>query len=402
MKQSHLGIKTDHNAPADADSKNAKLLTRAGFIKKEMAGVYSFLPMGFRALKKIEKIIFDEMERVGASPLLMPALTPIENWKKTGREKVDIAFRPTENTVLGWSHEEIITPIAKHLLRSPKDFPKCFFQIQTKFRDEPRAKSGLLRGREFLMKDAYSFHLNRENLREFYEKMAAAYFRIFEKCGLKSFQIESGGGEFSENISHEFSVISPAGEDKMIFCEKCGFAQNTEILGEISKCPKCAADLKIEKCIEVGNIFDLGTKYSDAFKFFAGGKNPVFMGCYGIGVSRLLGTIVETFADDAGMIFPKKVAPFSVHLISLRENAAAEKLSEKLENADIETLFDDRDESPGKKFADSDLFGIPLRVVISPKMREKNAVEIKIRKTGETREIPENELLDFCKNFFKK
>lgn len=399
MKQSFLAVRTDKNAPSDADSTNARLLTQAGFIRKEMAGVYSYLPMGLRVLKKIEKIVIEEMETVGAQQVGMPALTPLENWKKTGRENVDIGFHPTENTVLGWSHEEIVTPMARDLLRSYKDFPKCLFQIQTKFRNEPRAKSGLLRGREFLMKDAYSFHTNKEDLREYYEEMAKAYFKVYERCGLKSYKIESGGGEFSENISHEFSVISPAGEDEMIFCESCGFAQNIEVSGKLEKCPKCGSDLQCEKCVEVGNIFDLGSKYSDAFDFHFtdadGVQKPVIMGCYGIGVSRLLGTIVEAKADENGMIFPVSVAPFQVHIVSIKADDEAEKLETELEKAGIEVLLDDRNETPGKKFADSDLFGIPLRIVISARNLEKGVAEIKIRETGEVQEIPMEKVMEF-------
>lgn len=397
MKQSQLGTKTRKDVPAGEESRNAKLLIQGGYVKKEMAGVYSYLPLGLRVLKKIEQIIVEEMESVGAQQLLMPALTPKANWQQTGRAGVDIAYE-LENAILGWSHEEMVTPIAKEYIGGEKSLPLCYFQIQTKFRNEKRAKSGLLRGREFLMKDAYSFHTSKESLMEYYEKMAQAYFRVFDRCGLKSYKIESGGGEFSENISHEFSVISPVGEDTMVFCVSCGFAQNTEIATETTTCPKCGKPLREEPCIEAGNIFDLGTKYSEAFKLtYAdehGQQQPVIMGCYGIGVSRLLGTIVETFADDKGLVWPEKVAPFQVHLLSLKEDETAEKLYHQLRAAGIEVLFDDRDESPGKKFADSDLLGIPHRVVVSKRSLEQGGVELKKRNETEGKIIAREALLE--------
>ncbi len=407
MKQSHLAARTDKNAPHDAESVNAELLTRAGFVKKEMAGVYSFLPLGFRVLRKIEQIIREEMNAVGAQEGLMPVLTPRENWVKTGRATVDIGYTPTENTILSWSHEEMVTPIAKDLVRSYRDLPLCLYHIQAKFRNEPRAKSGLLRGREFIMKDAYSFHANQEDFEAYYEQMAHAYFRVFERCGLRAYRIQAGGGDFTDKFSDEFSVIAKCGEDTMIFCEKCGFAQNTEVAGTLTKgsdCPKCSAKLDETKCIEVGNIFDLGTKFSEAFDFRfadAEGKNqPVIMGCYGIGVSRLVGTIVEASSDENGMIWPHSVAPFHLHILSLKEDETAEKIVADLEQEGYEVLFDERNESPGKKFADSDLFGIPMRVVVSKRSLEQDSVEVKIRATGETKLVLMSELAQTVEDFF--
>lgn len=407
MKQSFLATRTDKNAPHDAESINAEFLTRAGFVKKEMAGVYSFLPLGFRVLKKIETIIREEMISVGAQEILMPIITPRENWDKTGRTETEIAYRPTENTVLAWSHEEMVTPIARDLLRSYRDLPTCLFHIQYKFRNEPRAKSGLLRGREFIMKDAYSFHLSQEDFKEYYEKMAAAYFRVFDRCGLKSYRIEAGGGAFSKSISHEFSVVSLAGEDRMIICQACGFASNLEIVTNIKDgdaCPKCGKQLREEKCVEVGNIFDLGTKYSDAFGFTVPGQDgksrPVVMGCYGIGVSRLVGTIVEASHDGNGIIWPKSVAPFDIHLLSLKENDIAKKIAFDLEEEGFTVLFDDRDETPGTKFADADLIGIPMRIVVSKRSLEKQSVEVKDRSTGESQLVSIHELPRLVWDFF--
>lgn len=409
MKQSQLALRTDKDAPHDAESINAGLLTRSGFVKKELSGVYSYFPIGHRVLKKIENIIVEEMESVCAQQVLMPAITPRDRWEKTGRADVDIAYTPTKSTILGWSHEEIVTPMAKEFIRSYKDLPKCLFQIQTKFRNEPRAKSGLLRGREFIMKDAYSFHATREDFEQYYENMAQAYFRVYQRCGLESYKIEAQGGEFSQNISHEFAVVTPAGEDVMVFCKACGFAQNTEVAGDLKKggaCPKCGKIVDEAKCVEVGNIFDLGTKYSDAFGLQVQGEDgkmiSVIMGCYGIGVSRLMGTVVEANHDEKGMIWPRNIAPFQVHVISLREDKTAEQVAFDLDQDGYEVLCDDRNESPGKKFADSDLIGIPLRVVVSKRTMEKESAEVCIRRTGDIQEIPLHQLPHFVWEFFTK
>lgn len=407
MRQSLLALRTDKNAPHDADSINAQLLTRGGFVKKEMAGVYSYLPLGVRVLKKIKQIIHEEMQAVDAQEVLMPIITPRENWETTGRADIDIAYTPTDNTILAWSHEEMVTPIAKDLIRSYRNLPVCLYHIQYKFRNEPRAKSGLLRGREFIMKDAYSFHASKADFESYYEKMAGAYFRVYERCGLKAYRIASGGGDFSQNISHEFSVVSPAGEDKMVICPGCAFAQNRELdesLKNGSACPTCGQPLQEETCVEVGNIFDLGSKYSDAFEMRytdAEGKlQPIHMGCYGIGVSRLMGTIAEVFHDDKGIIWPKTVAPFQIHLISLKADEIAARLVDDLEQEGYSVLFDDRSDTAGTKFADADLIGIPLRIVVSPRTLEANAIEARDRATGETTMIPLEELSHRVWEFF--
>ncbi len=407
MRQSQFAARTDKNAPHDAESVNAELLTRAGFVKKEMAGVYSYLPLGFRVLKKIDQIVREEMNNIGAQETLMPILTPRENWVKTGRADVDIGYAPTDNTILSWSHEEMVTPIAKDIIRSYRDLPLCLYHIQAKFRNEPRAKSGLLRGREFIMKDAYSFHANQEDFERFYEEMAKAYFRVFERCGLKAYRIKAGGGDFTEKLSDEFSVIAKAGEDTMVFCEASGFAQNVEVAGKLKKgdpCPLSGEPLDEANCIEVGNIFDLGTKFSESFNFQytdqEGKQHPLIMGCYGIGVSRLVGTIVEASHDDNGIIWPKSVAPFNIHVLSLKEDETASRIVYDLIDEGYDVLFDDRDETPGKKFADSDLFGIPMRIIVSKRSLEQESVEVKDRATGETQLIPISELAHTVWNFF--
>jgi len=302
-----------------------------------------------------------------------------------------------EDYGLGWTHEEVVTPIAQKFLNSEKDFPKSIYQIQTKYRNEPRAKSGLLRGREFIMKDMYSFHLNQEDLDNYYEKVKEAYFRVFERCGLKDFTYYTlaAGGAFTESFTNEFQTLTDSGEDIIYICDKCKFAMNKEVKAD--KCPECGHDVFLEKkSIEVGNIFKLGTKYSEAFNFKMQDKH-VIMGCYGIGISRLLGTIVEVFHDEKGIIFPKTVAPYDIYLIDIKSNGEAEKVYEMLQGEGYEVLFDDREKTPGEKFSDADLMGIPLRVVVSEKTLKEGAVEIKKRSEETIEMVKINEISNFLK-----
>ncbi len=400
MKLSQSLSITSKTAPHDEGSVNAKLLTQAGFVKKEMAGVYSYLPFGLRVLTKIQQIVREEMNAVNGQEVLMPALTPLANWKTTGRDNVEIAYKPDEKTVLGWSHEEIITPLVKQRIKSYRDLPFAAYQIQTKFRNEPRAKSGLLRGREFGMKDMYSFHTSQADLDQYYEQVKQAYFKVFERCGLKAYLVEALGGEFTQKRSHEFQVLTEAGEDKILVCKKCGLAWNDEL--KVEKCEKCKGQLKEEKGAEVGNIFDLGTRYSDAFglKFTGedGKQQTILMGCYGIGISRLIATVVEIHHDDAGIIWPASVTPFAVHLISLGKDETATKEADKLYaeliKQGVEVLYDDRKKTgAGEKFADADLIGCPLRVVVSPKTIEVGGVEVKKRTEKEVKVVKTAELL---------
>ena len=411
MLQSKLFAKTRKEAPKDEVSINAKLLIRAGFIDKLMAGSYTFLPLGLRVLRKIENIIREEMIAAGGQELLMPSLHPKENWAETGRwdtydslfkfasyySKIDLALGPT--------HEEIISPLVKKFNLSYKDLPLYLFQIQTKFRDEKRAKSGLLRGKEFLMKDLYSFHANEEDLNAYYEKMKTHYKNIFNKCGTgeKTCLTFASGGTFSK-YSHEFQLIALAGEDTIFLCEKCGIAVNGEIIDEQKECPECGnQDLKEEKAIETGNIFMLKTKYSDPFdlKFTdeKGKKNPVIMGCYGIGLSRLMGAVVEISNDKKGIIWPETIAPYQVHLLGLGgENQTvkdfAKKVYSDLQNQDLEVLYADRNAiNAGEKLADADLIGIPYRLIVSGKSLEKNGVELKKRREDKTDIVPLNKLI---------
>ncbi len=396
MLQSKLFTKTSRDAPADEVSVNAKLLTRGGFIEKLMAGVYSYLPLGLRVMRNIETIIREEMSAIGGQEVLLPAMHPKENWERTGRWKDpgrEVMFqfpgRGDREYGLGWTHEEIITPLVKKFVHSHKDLPFSAYQIQTKFRDEPRAKSGILRGREFAMKDLYSFHANETDLDRFYDIALGAYKKIFTRMGLAARVVEASGGVFSK-YSHEFQVLTPAGEDIVIFCDHCDFAQNREIvkLENGEPCPKCKAPVRAERAIEVGNIFKLKTRFSQAFnltyKDEHGKDNLVLMGCYGIGIGRAMGSIVEVHHDDKGILWPKEVAPFSVHLLALQDtpevHAAANKLYASLQKSKVEVLYDDRAHaSTGEKLNDADLIGIPVRLIVSEKTIAAESVEVKAR-----------------------
>lgn len=393
MKQSLLFTKTQKNAPRDEVSKNAQLLIQAGFIEKEIAGAYSFLPLGLLVLNKIIGIIREEMNVIGGQEIYLTALQNPEVWKKTGRwsdEVVDVWFKTelkSGGTLgLGTTHEEPLTNLMKKHISSYKDLPRYVYQFQNKFRNEIRAKSGIMRLREFIMKDLYSFHVDQEDLDKYYEKAALAYQKVFERVGLGelTYKTYASGGTFSK-YSHEFQTLTPAGEDLVYICEKCRVAVNKEIIEEIQhKCPECQEEnLREEKAVEVGNIFKLGTKFSDAlelhYKDEKGESRPVIMGCYGIGPQRLMGTVVEVLSDERGIIWPESVAPMKVHLLSLGKNKEAQKIYEELVENNIETLYDDRDTSAGEKFADSDLIGIPYRIVISEKSLLAGGAEIKKR-----------------------
>lgn len=410
MRQSQLATKTLREAPTEEQSVNAILLTRAGFIDKLSAGIYTFLPLGYRVLRKIEDIIREEMVKCGGQEILMPALHPKENWEKTGRWEIydPPLFNPkgvgNKDYVLAPTHEEVISPLTAKMIFSYKDLPFSLFQIQTKFRNEARAKSGLLRAREFSMKDLYSFHTDTADLDKYYDIVTDTYKNIFEKVGLgeRTYLTAASGGTFSK-YSHEFQTESPAGEDTIYICQKCKLAINKEIKDENPVCPQCQnPDFRETKAIEVGNIFKLGTKYSAPFdlkyKDKDGKEQLVIMGCYGIGPGRVMGTIVETYHDEKGIIWPESVAPFKAHLISLgNTKTKADKLYEQLTKTGIEILYDDRELSPGEKFAEADLIGIPYRLVISEKTLAKDSVEIKKRSAKEISLIGLDEVIEKLK-----
>jgi prolyl-tRNA synthetase len=389
MRLSQLFTKTSKNSLSDADSLNAKLLTQAGFISKEISGVYNYLPLGLKVLRKIENIIRQEMDKIGAQEILMPALSSIDNWVKSERDKMDVLFH-LDKLVLNPTHEELVTPLVKKFVFSYKDLPTAVYQIQTKFRNEPRAKSGLLRGREFIMKDLYSFHTNQEDLDSYYNKVQKAYLNIFKRIGIEklTYLTYAAGGSFSK-YSHEYQALCPTGEDEIYICDKCHVAVNKEIIKEQPVCPLCKGKLIKKRGVEIANIFKLGTKFSDAFNFKYLDQNnklqPILMSCYGLGPSRLLGTLVEVFNDDQGIIWPEAVSPFQFHLIGLSDQA--DETYDKLIEAGLEVLYDDRQVSAGIKFTDADLIGIPTRIVISKKSLEAGGLEIKNRNQAETKII---------------
>lgn len=388
MLQSQLFTKTLREIPKDAVSANAQLLERGGFVYKNSAGVYTYLPLGWRVLNKIAQIIREEMNALGAQELLMPALVEKKYWEATGRWNVDIGYEvwgkedKQSNFFLGWTHEEVLTEIVSKFVSSYKDLPFSAYQIQTKFRNEPRARSGILRGKEFIMKDLYSFHDSEEDLFKFYEECKRSYKKIFSRMGLKAIDTVAAGGAFTAAHTHEFQALSGVGEDEIIYCDKCEYAENMEIskLKNNDKCPKCGGVVALEKSIEVGNVFPLGTKYSQAFNLHyineKGEKNLVVMGSYGIGLSRAMGTIVEIHHDDKGIIWPESAAPFKVHLLELGK-ASAKKFYQDLQNSRVEVLYDDRQASAGEKLNDADLLGIPWRLVVSEKTGDK--IEVKKR-----------------------
>jgi len=567
MKYSKLFGKSRHNIACDNDSVNAKFLTQGGFVEKLSAGIYNYLPLGYRVLTKICQIVREEMNAVDSQEVFMPILHPVEIWEQTGRNRTmtDILFRTKghgeKDFILGPSHEEIITPLVVSWIQSYKELPLSLYQIQAKFRNEPRAKSGILRGREFGMKDMYSFHMDEKDLDLYYEKVKQAYFNVFGRCGLKSYIVEASGGVFSDKISHEYQVETPAGEDTILICEKCGLAQNLEIArgkfddftedeqeldletvdiergfsvtdnakahnvpehkilktvvfdvedsgligvvirGDLSinehklekylrkrfrpasaetleaaglvqgyispvnmsskvalpfiadlsiksvknfvtganefgkdyrnvnigrdftvkdfadfvevksgfKCPECDSSLRETKAIEAGNIFKLGTKYSEAFNLKVtdsnGDQRTVIMGCYGIGTTRLMGTIVEACHDEKGIIWPKTVTPYQVHLVNLGNDEevikTAEKVYEDFKENGIDVLFDDRNENAGVKLKDCDLIGIPLRLIVSKKTLEKQSLEWKNRDSDEVSMVKLSTVVNKVKKFYE-
>ncbi|MFH0906671.1 MAG: aminoacyl--tRNA ligase-related protein [bacterium] len=403
MKQSKLFTKTTKQAPKDEKSINAKLLIRGGFIHKVMAGVYDYLPLGLRVHNKIKNIIREEMNNINGQEIFMTVLQSKTLWQETDRWDngigKEVMYKCKDESGkeigLGPTHEESITEIIRQFVRSYEDLPLAIYQIQTKFRKELRSKSGLLRGREFSMKDLYSFHQSKEDFKKYYEVAKEAYTKIFKRCGLETIITEASGGDFTKEYTHEFQVLSSDGEDEIIYCPNSDFSQNKEIVKVKAgdKCPKCDGILKQGNSIEVGNIFPLGIKYSQAmnanFVDKAGKSNPIIMGCYGIGLSRTMGAIVEIYNDDKGIIWPESIAPYQVHLLCLNKDEKVKKTADeiysKMDNDKIEVLYDDRDDkSAGEKFADADLIGIPNRLVVSEKTLIEDSVELKKRNSEET------------------
>jgi len=423
MFQSKLFSRTSREAAKEEKSANAVFLERAGFIDKLSSGIYSFLPLGFMVLKKIEGIIRQEMQGIGGQELLLPALHPKLFWQKTKRwDSMDDLYKLKEGEkefALGPTHEEIIVPLAKKFIKAENDLPLYLYQIQTKFRKEKRAKSGILRVKEFIMKDLYSFHSSQEDLDRYYEKVKRSYFKIFQKVGIKKqflYLTYASGGSFSK-YSHEFQALTPAGEDTIYICKKCGIAVNKEIKSKTPSCPNCGSkNFEVKKAVEIGNIFKLKTKFSEPFGLTftnkQGEKKFVLMGCYGIGLGRLLGAVVELNNDSKGIIWPDSIAPFNAHILPLQSSnkAAAKsienyskKLYSDLTKAGISVLYDDRkNKAAGEKFVDADLIGIPWRLVVSEKTLEKQMVELKERSSGRIKLLKKREALNFLKKKYVK
>lgn len=401
MLQSQLFPKTRKEAPKDAESVNHKLLVRAGFVDQLMSGSWTLLPLGLRVVTKINQIIREEINAVGGQEMLMPLLHPKEIWSETGRwDKADeIMYKLMDSRkkeyVLSFTHEEIAMDLLRKNIKSYQDLPVALYHFSTKFRNEPRAKSGILRGREFMMKDLYSAHTTEDDMMDYYEKVKGAYSKIFKRLGFDFRVVEASGGVFTERHTHEFQVINANGEDTIFTCNKCDYSVNKEIFEgkEGEKCSKCKVGKieKLEGTVEVGNIFPLGTWYSERMHVYytdkKGLKKPVWFASYGIGPTRVMGTLVEIGHDDRGIIWPKNVAPFDVHLIELPGAKNAKKVYENLIEKDIDVLWDDRNSPAGEKFADSDLIGIPVRLVVSERNGDK--VEWKERSSEKS------ELLDF-------
>ncbi|MBI5470405.1 prolyl-tRNA synthetase [Candidatus Kaiserbacteria bacterium] len=413
MRQSKLFTKTRKSAPKDEVAKNAQLLIRAGYIHKEMAGVYAYLPLGLRVFKNIEHVIREEMDAIGGQELILTALQNPHVWKKSGRwsdEEIDVWFKTQlkDGAEIGLSvtHEEPLTALVAEYVQSYKDLPVYIYQFQTKFRNELRAKSGIMRTREFVMKDLYSFSTSEEEFRTFYEECARAYMKIFTRVGLgeRTFRTFASGGSFSK-FSDEFQTLCDAGEDTIYVHRGKHIAVNKEVYRDdvLKELGIKKSELEEAKAVEVGNIFPLGTRFSDAlgltYKDESGKQKSVVMGSYGIGPARLMGTIVEVLSDEKGIVWPKDVAPFNVHLVSIAGGnsdvvAESDRIYELLQENGIECLYDDRDVRAGEKFADSDLIGIPTRLIVSEKTIASGGVEAVDRTTGKTELIPESSILE--------
>lgn len=407
MRVTEVFTKTSKTAPADEVAKNAQLLIRAGFVYKEMAGVYAYLPYGIRVIEKIKQIVREEMNAIRSNELIMTGLQRKDVWDKTGRwsdEVVDVWFKTKlqdeTELGLGWSHEEPIVEMLKGYVHSYKDLPISLYQFQTKMRNELRAKSGIMRGREFVMKDMYSFHDSAEALDNYYNETIEAYKRVYDRLGIgeDTYVTFASGGAFTK-FSHEFQTICDAGEDVIYLHREKNIAVNEEVIDDAVKELGIARDeLEMVKTAEVGNIFNFGAQKTDemGLKFTnkEGQQASIYMGSYGIGITRAMGVIVEKFADDKGLVWPEAVAPYRVYLATIGDvSEQADALYAELEGKGIEVLYDDRDVRPGEKFADADLLGIPHRVVLSPKLIEQGSFEYKARTSEEASILTKEDLL---------
>lgn len=408
MRLTQLFTKTSKTAPADEVAKNAQLLIRAGFVYKEMAGVYAYLPLGLRVVEKIKQIVREEMNAIDSNELIMTGLQRKDIWEKTGRwddEVVDIWFKTKlkDDTELGlgWSHEEPIVEMMKQYVQSYKDLPVSLYQFQTKLRNELRAKSGIMRGREFVMKDMYSFHATKDDLDSYYEKAIGAYNRVYDRLGIggETYVTFASGGAFTK-FSHEFQTICSAGEDVIYLHREKNIAINEEVIDDaVIELGVSRDELELVKTAETGNIFNFGTQKTDDMGLFYtdqdGQQQSLYIGSYGIGVTRLMGVIAENMSDERGLVWPEAIAPARVYLVQIGDDVAdeAHELYQQLMSQSIEVLWDDRDVRPGEKFADADLYGIPHRIVVSTKTVADSKVEYKARTKDQAELLTVNELL---------
>ena len=407
MKMTKLFTKTLREAPADEVSKNAQLLIRAGFVYKEMAGVYAYLPLGLRVLEKIKQIIREEMNSIDSQELIMTTLQNKAVWEKTTRwsdEVVDVWFKTKlkdeTELGLGFSHEEPIVEMLKQYVHSYKDLPISLYQFQTKLRNELRAKSGIMRGREFLMKDMYSFHATKQDLEDYYQRTTDAYIRVYDRLGIgkDTFITFASGGSFTK-FSHEFQTICDAGEDLIYINREKGIAVNEEVLDDaVAELGISKDDLEAVKTAEVGNIFNFGTKKTDEMELYFADESDkqqsLYIGSYGIGVTRLMGVIAEKLSDEKGLVWPDNIAPYKLSLIQIGDVFdKSQAIYDQLNQNGIETIWDDRDVRPGQKFADADLMGIPHRIVISPKTVAEGKIEYKSRTSEDSELLTVDELL---------
>ena len=408
MRLSKNFTRTTKQAPADEVARNAQLLIRAGFVFKTMAGVYSYTPLGLRVLENIKQIVREEMNAIGSQELIMSTLQRKELWQETGRwsdELVDVWFKSTlqdgTDVGFGWTHEEPIVELLRSYLKSYKDLPISVYQFQNKLRNELRAKSGIMRGREFIMKDMYSVHAEKEDLDAYYDQVIEAYKRCYDRFGIgnDTYVTFASGGAFTK-FSHEFQTICEAGEDYIYLHRGKNIAVNEEVLDDaVKELGIKRNELEKVKTAEVGNIFNFGTQKSEEMNLVFTGSDGVqhyaYMGSYGIGITRVMGVIVEKFADEKGLVWPENIAPARVYLVQIGEKSrtAADELYEALGAQGVEVLYDERDERPGVKFADAELMGIPLRVTVSDRLLDGKEWEVVARASGERQLLTTDELL---------
>jgi prolyl-tRNA synthetase len=401
MLQSKLFVPTLKEAPVGAEVKSHRLLARAGLIKQTASGVYTYLPLGWRVLRNIESIVRDEHDKRGCSELLMPALQPRDLWEESGRwseygpELMRLKDRKDRDFLLGPTHEEVITSIVRDHVDSYKKLPLALYQIQTKYRDELRPRFGLMRGREFIMKDLYTFSEDEAGLDEWYSLISDAYTTIFNRVGLETKIVASDTGQIGGKTAHEFMVMSEVGEDTIAYCTVCDYAGNQEFNGlrDGDDCPVCSGKVKTAKGIEVGNIFKLGTKYSESMNAYVTNKEgkrvPLMMGCYGIGISRTLMAAVEQHSSENSILWPKSISPFDIHMIPINlKDEDLETMNTLYDtlSKDYDVLLDDRKERAGIKFKDADLIGIPVRIILGKGLKE-GKVELVNRQTETKSEV---------------